>query len=59
LDAAYAEVRILSGFGKGMLKCVIGIITPKSNLPSACAFSPDVEVQMMDCSFKNTHPKAQ
>jgi hypothetical protein len=27
----YAEVRIVSGFGKGMLKCVVGTIMPKSN----------------------------
>jgi hypothetical protein len=40
----YAEVRIVSGFGKSMLKCVVGTIMPKSNMPSACAFSSDVEV---------------
>jgi len=40
----YAEVRIVSGFGKSMLKCVAGTIMPKSNMPSACAFSSDVEV---------------
>ena len=40
----YAEVRIVSGFGKSMLKCEVGTIMPKSNMPSACAFSSDVEV---------------
>ncbi len=52
-----AEVRIVSGFGKGIPKCVIGTIMPKSNMPSAWAFSPDVEVYRWIVLSKMFSPK--